>query len=56
MGLKLSWDTPALPPLSNTPDSTRPLIRRDFKTGSGSEKVKSTSCSAAAAFKAIAVK
>ncbi len=31
---------PALSPSSNTRDSTRPLISRDFKTWSVSEKVK----------------
>ncbi len=36
---KLSWSTPALSPSSDTPDSTRPLIRRDFKNWSGMEKL-----------------
>ncbi len=35
---KLSWSSPALSPSSNTPDSTRQFISRDFKTWSGSEK------------------
>ncbi len=34
---KLSWSSPALSPSSNTPDSTRQLINRDWN---GSEKVK----------------
>ncbi len=40
MVLKLSLGTPPLSSSSNTPDSTRLLIRRDFKTWSVSEKVK----------------
>ncbi len=51
--LKLSWSILALSPSSNTPDSTRQLIRRDWN---GSEKVELRENTIAAALKEIAAK